>query len=216
MILYSGLSMELPGDAYLCEQSGDTQYWSSPAKNLLIGMSEIPFGTLNTWYATLKQTSKEPWFAESNGVRMLLCDEADDFGKHGMVCYVNELNHTYLITSADMTVDEKVVFESLLATMQSISTYDRHLVLPTSLKVIEQDAFTNCAAEVVVIPSGCRAIGACAFSSSASIRYIHIPASVSAIAEDAFAGCNALTIIAPADSEAIRFAMAQDIPYIVG
>ena len=215
MILSSGLFIDLPGDAYLYNESNGTEYWSSPSKNLLIGFSEMPYASLAEWYGLLEQEGQAVYIANINGVEIIFFyeyDAVDDL--YDMSCFVNDLNHTYLIVSAGMTEGERLEFESVLNTLKSTSLSAKRLELPDSLLCIEEEAFANCDAEVVVIPSGCETIGALAFCNSASIQYIDIPASVTSIAQDAFSGCGALTIIAPSGSAALSYAKAHGISSI--
>ncbi len=57
-------------------------------------------------------------------------------------------------------------------------------VLPSDLKIIEENAFASVSASSVLIPDGCTAIGPCAFAGS-SLTLIYIPSTVTSIAEDA-------------------------------
>ena len=86
------------------------------------------------------------------------------------------------------------------------------LELPASAKQVSADAFRSCAADVVVLPSGCESIGVCAFADCVNLVYIQIPQSVTEIAENAFAGCNQLKIICGEGSYAQKYAQSHKIP----
>ena len=76
------------------------------------------------------------------------------------------------------------------------------LALPSSLPVIEEEAFSGVgAADAVIITEGTAEIRSRAFAGS-PIRSIILPASVSFIAPDAFDGCSLLTFSAPEGSYA--------------
>lgn len=68
------------------------------------------------------------------------------------------------------------------------------LKLPENLRSIEAEAFMGGAFEGVIIPDGCRSIGARAFAGCDKLVYIFIPASVTTIAEDAFEGCGDMIV----------------------
>lgn len=83
------------------------------------------------------------------------------------------------------------------------------LRLPPSLKGIANNAFTNCGAEYVFIPSGATAIGNRAFADSEKLRFITVPSSVIIIAPDAFEGCELLTFFCSDSSAAAAYAEAH-------
>ena len=89
------------------------------------------------------------------------------------------------------------------------------LTLPKGLKAIEEEAFMGVPAEIIVVPEGCVEIGKWAFKDCKALHKIYISASTKYIDTDAFAGCANLTIYAPKDSNAIRMAVNQNIPYVV-
>lgn len=64
--------------------------------------------------------------------------------------------------------------------------------LPSDLITVEAGAFTGTDAEVIVLPSGCRTIGANAFANCPRLLYVVIPSSVNSISADAFSGCSSL------------------------
>ena len=68
------------------------------------------------------------------------------------------------------------------------------IMLPSELKVIEEEAFSGAAFGAVLIPDGCTAIGSRAFADCLNLVYVRIPASVASIAEDAFEGCKQVVI----------------------
>ena len=59
-------------------------------------------------------------------------------------------------------------------------------IFPSSLRIIENDAFAGTAFSAVFFEKGLEYIGDCAFRPSAALRNTYIPDSVSAIGENAF------------------------------
>lgn len=84
--------------------------------------------------------------------------------------------------------------------------------LPSSLIVIEEQAFANNTFECVVIPDGCTTIKAGAFEGNTALRFVEIPASVKQIDATAFKNCNsALVFITEAGSAAESYANSHSI-----
>ena len=61
--------------------------------------------------------------------------------------------------------------------------------LPTAVKTVEAEAFSDVSVQQVVIPSGATAIGSKAFSNCAQLKLVVIPDSVMSVSADAFSGC---------------------------
>lgn len=68
--------------------------------------------------------------------------------------------------------------------------YWNKLVLPASLRTIEEEAFENLAAQAVFIPEGCESIGPHAFRGCESLLYVRIPSGTTAVDATAFEGCS--------------------------
>ena len=86
--------------------------------------------------------------------------------------------------------------------------------LPSSLLVIEDEAFMGSAFEDVVIPEGVESIGARAFADNHSMKTVKIPGSVTAIGIDAFDGANRLLIIGEGGSYAEKWAVIHHVAFI--
>ena len=69
------------------------------------------------------------------------------------------------------------------------------LTLPSSISIIEEEAFANLACQAIIIPEGCTSIGERAFAGCVNLIYVKIPASVASYPDNAFAGCNENLII---------------------
>ena len=81
------------------------------------------------------------------------------------------------------------------------------IALPAELKTIEAEAFAGDTFVCVVLPDGCKAIGAGAFKDCAQLRFVEIPESVTTIDGSAFEGCGeGLIIVTVPGSEAEDFA----------
>ena len=90
------------------------------------------------------------------------------------------------------------------------------IALPAELKTIEAEAFAGGTFVCVVLPDGCKAIGAGAFKDCAQLRFVEIPASVTTIAAIAFEGCSDdLIIVTVSGSEAERFANVHGITCVL-
>ena len=86
------------------------------------------------------------------------------------------------------------------------------IALPAELKTIEAEAFAGDTFVCVVLPDGCKAIGAGAFRNCAQLRFVEIPDTVTSIDGSAFEGCgDNLIIVTVSGSEAERFANVQGI-----
>lgn len=72
-----------------------------------------------------------------------------------------------------------------------LSGYDT-MTLPSDLVNVEAEAFTGTDAQVIVLPDGCKTIGANAFSGCSRLLYVVVPSSVTSISPDAFSGCTGL------------------------
>ena len=83
---------------------------------------------------------------------------------------------------------------------------------PEAIRVIDEEAFSNTAAQIVVISSNCEEIGSRSFADCRNLEGIKIPASVTKIALDAFDGTD-LIIYAPEGSYAEQFAIQKGISY---
>ena len=76
------------------------------------------------------------------------------------------------------------------------------LALPADTASVEAEAFAGVNAEIIVLPSGCEAVGDRAFANNPSLRYAYIPDSVWRLGDDVFAGDSALTIVCSEDKRA--------------
>ncbi len=67
--------------------------------------------------------------------------------------------------------------------------------LPNMLDTIENEAFSNLACQVIIIPDNCTTIGEYAFAECTNLLYVKIPASVKSYPANACEGCNANLVI---------------------
>ena len=93
-------------------------------------------------------------------------------------------------------------------------TLSRGFALPTSLLVIEEEAFMGTGLENVVIPEGTERIESRAFAGNRSMKTVTIPESVYAVSADAFDGANGLVIMGESGSYAERWARIHGVAFL--
>ena len=101
----------------------------------------------------------------------------------------------------------------ILVAQQEIPMEDVPVIaLPAELETIESEAFAGDSFVCIVLPYGCRTIGASAFRDCTQLRFVEIPESVTSIDGSAFDGCaDDLIIVTTSGSEAKRFANEHNI-----
>ena len=87
------------------------------------------------------------------------------------------------------------------------------LILPASLKTIEEEAFSGGAFVYVKLPEGTETIQARAFADSPNLKYIYIPESTTAIDGTAFENVTNLTILGKQGSSAENYAAANGFAF---
>ena len=87
--------------------------------------------------------------------------------------------------------------------------------LPSSLVIIEDEAFKGTAAETVIFPDGLESIGAEAFANVHTLRDVYIPDTTTYIADTAFTVTPDLTIHGIDNSYAKDWAHEHEIPFVV-
>ena len=87
-----------------------------------------------------------------------------------------------------------------------ITSHTSDLILPSSLTVIDSEAFAGGAFSYVKLPDGAVSIGWHAFADCPNLMYIYIPATTESIDAHAFDGEDRLTIIGVPGSEAETYA----------
>ena len=112
--------------------------------------------------------------------------------------------------TAGSGADELIGFRVLAPTDGSA------LILPASLKRVEEEAFAGAPAARIVVPDGCVAIDARAFANCLRLRRVVLPASVTQIADDAFEGCSGVVVQTPAGSTAEAFARTHGMSVVHG
>ena len=88
------------------------------------------------------------------------------------------------------------------------------LELPSLTSVIEEEAFSGCAAEYILIPEDITQIGTRAFADCAQLEVIEFCANSAEIAADAFANCTEMTIVAPAGGNIETFAADHNLTFV--
>ena len=151
--------------------------------------------------------------------------------------YVDKVLLHFYHANEVFTVREGTVRIAALASIHSDSEAMKTLVLPDSLRYIDDAAFCLCPnLENVLLPEGLLTIGHAAFADITALVEIRIPKSVTSVSTEAFRGCPALTrvffdstdceigqwaflyddkvtLYGTADSTAARYAAENEIPF---
>lgn len=88
------------------------------------------------------------------------------------------------------------------------------LVLPASIKTIEEGAFDGVSASIVKIPDGLLTIRKGAFANCPNLKEIYIPSSVNAIEENVFQNSPNVVIYGCGGSVAEEYAIQNEIQFI--
>ena len=157
--------------------------------------------------------------------------------ENGDGIYVDKVLLHFYHANEVFTVREGTVRIAALASIHSDSEAMKTLVLPNSLRYIDDAAFCLCPnLENVLLPEGLLTIGHAAFADITALVEIRIPESVTSVSTEAFRGCPALTrvvfdstdceigqwaflyddkvtLYGTADSTAARYAAENEIPF---
>ena len=116
----------------------------------------------------------------------------------GLVYEISEDGTYSILVSCGTCADSVVTVQRTYCGLpvEKIGTYAfggtdffTNVILPSTLKVIENNAFSECYGLVEIdIPDGVTTIESCAFMSCEGLEYVNIPASVTYIGERAFSG----------------------------
>lgn len=96
----------------------------------------------------------------------------------------------------------------------SVMRYDDSLILPGSLSVIEDYAFTDARIVEVIFPAGLQTIGKMAFNACNQLRVAVFETDPAEIATDAFSKSSILTFVGPTGGTVQRYAAWKGIPFI--
>ena len=105
-------------------------------------------------------------------------------------------------------------FLSVMLAPEEEAPLSRTFALPSSLLVIEDEAFMGSAFEDVIIPEGVESIGARAFAENRSMKTVKIPGSVYAIGAEAFGETDGLVITGEGGSYAEKWAVIHRVAFI--
>ena len=118
----------------------------------------------------------------------------------------------YIGTSVDVVIPKKINGKPVTAIGYYINSREgregcfkdpfvKSVVIPNSVKVIEDFAFDNCnSITKIILPYGLKSIGRYSFNGCANLSIVTMPNSVTSIGEHAFAGCASLTSVKISDS----------------
>lgn len=126
--------------------------------------------------------------------------------------YTMELSGTELGEQTVSVIYGSVSESFPISIVESIP--DPDFILPAELTLIESEAFSGLAMEVVMCPEALEEIGTKAFENCGSLRHIYIPQSTTSIARNAFEGCTDLTIWGRTGSVAQAYATAKGFSFM--
>lgn len=138
---------------------------------------------------------------------------------NGIPCITSNSSRFVIgINLADHETDGEIdylVYSSTgcMTSESEIIDHNTILYLPSLMTIIDEEAFSNIAAQEIIIPSGCISIRNKAFADCGELLAVVIPASVSDIASDAFDNCSNIMIACIKDSYAYQFVINHGLPY---
>ena len=133
--------------------------------------------------------------------------------ENGDGIYVDKVLLHFYHANEVFTVREGTVRIAAQASIRSDSEAMKTLILPDSLRYIDDAAFCLCPnLENVILPEGLLTIGHAAFADSKALVEIRIPKSVTSVSTEAFRSCPALTrvVFDSADCEIGQWAFLYD------
>ena len=191
-----------------------------------MSLADIRFGG-NVTQCSWSSFDRTPWAkAQAN----LSAESGDGIYADKVLLHFYHANEVF-------TVREGTVRIAALASIHSDSEAMKTLILPDSLRYIDDGAFCLCRGlENVLLPEGLLTIGHAAFADITALTEIRIPESVTSVSTEAFRGCPALTrvifdsadceigqwaflyddkvtLYGTADSTAARYAAENEIPF---
>lgn len=109
---------------------------------------------------------------------------------------------------------KKLVLCLFILVLTSTTGYSE-FILPDSLIIIEEYAFSGTAAEFVKLPENTEIIGKSAFAANRNLRIVYIPNSVTAVGAEAFDNSRVLSFIGFDHSYGEEWAKAQNRRFII-
>lgn len=114
-----------------------------------------------------------------------------------------------------------ITIPSTITSIETFMFYDckglKDVIIPEGVTNIGSHAFSGCTGLTsAVIPDGVTSIETMAFADCTNLTSVTIPASVTSIGLVAFYGCPNLTVYGNAGSEAERYCVENDIPFVAG
>lgn len=191
-----------------------------------MSLADIRFGG-NVTQCSWSSFERTPWWDA----------QAKLSAENGDGIYVDKVLLHFYHANEVFTVREGTVRIAALASIHSDSEAMKTLILPDSLRYIDDGAFYICYnLQNVTLPEGLLTIGHAAFANSTALVEIRIPESVTSVSTEAFRGCPALTrvifdstdceigqwaflyddkvtLYGTADSTASRYAAENEIPF---
>ena len=107
------------------------------------------------------------------------------------------LSHTYIsdkygnYTGENQIQDKASVFFYVMPSFDDLNI----VMLPGNLRIIQAEAFSGLACDVIIVSDVCESIGERAFADCEKLKYAIVPESVSEVANSAFAGCDNVYVI---------------------
>lgn len=216
----SGVYLTLPKGSYQYSKESTVLSWLCTQQDLLIAFARSIEPGLSSWENVFEEEGCTTGYEDVNDISTVWGMKADDDG-YTVAYAFDHGSYSYLIMVSSVTYDQAEYFiDKIISTLSASKvapTPYPWMVLPESLKRIEDEAFKGSSVVAVWLPDGCESIGARAFANCKNLEDIHIPASVNSIADDAFEGCGEVSFsVEDMDTYAVEYADQHGIDWAMG
>jgi len=128
---------------------------------------------------------------------------------------MNEVNRKRFVIFTLLFVFIILLLFSRISVEETDAEADTSFMLPSSLLIIEDEAFEGVAAQTVIFPKGLLSIGKGAFGNDYSLKDVYIPDSTEYIDDSAFSINSNLTIHGIDGSYTKDWAYKHEIPFVI-
>lgn len=233
----TSVKITLPSGSYKYSSSSTMVIYYCPTISKAIGFGRSSYVSLSTWKTVLTDDGYTTGYETINGISTVYGLKYES-SSYYVEYYYNYGGYSYCVMMVQASYSEAEYFISnVMSTLRSGSTAtatpkptatptpkptpepteNPWMVLPESLKRIEDEAFKGSSVVAVQLPDGCESIGAQAFANCKNLEEIYIPASVKSIADDAFEGCGEVSFsVEEMDTYAVEYADQHGIEWAMG